>query len=201
MCEWNCQDGAEWQPEVDAEKQGKWVDSLVNNFLDWYKSGEAGTASSATFETPPMRPNYLAADDETTPAPVAQPCKKRLLAADLRMTKQLEQMGMSKEEIRRLREENEAKRIEKDAEKARKAIEKAQKKQQKQQEATDPAEPAKKKRAAPAGPMVEACNAFVKARKSEGVGYFDALKMWKESAERNEILSTLSAQEIKRRRY
>lgn len=198
----------EWRPEKDAAEQNKWVDNLVDNFLAWYKTGgEEGRPSSSAFTTPPQdRPAFLDLDS-VTPDPVAQPCKKRLLAADIRMTKQLEQYGMSKDEIRKVKEENEARKLAKEALKVQKANEKAERDRLKQaKKEQDQAEPgkedaSKKKRAAPAGPLVEACKSFVEARKAEGVKYFQALKLWKESEERRQIVAGLSESEIKRRRY
>ena len=59
----------------------------------------------------------------------------------------------------------------------------------------------KRKRAPPNGPMTVAFNQFMKEQKERGVGWKDGLAMWKESDERQAIVSQMSAAERKRRRY
>lgn len=63
------------------------------------------------------------------------------------------------------------------------------------------AKPEKKKRKPPNGPMTEAMDKFVTARRANGVGYIRAMKEWGQSAEREAIVSQMSESERKRRRY
>ena len=51
------------------------------------------------------------------------------------------------------------------------------------------------------GPLSMAFRAFMKQKKSDGFSHKDSLSLWKDSAERMEIVGKMSESERKRRRY
>eukprot|EP00438_Fugacium_kawagutii_P030842 Skav210403 [mRNA] locus=scaffold1416:237299:237802:- [translate_table: standard] len=57
------------------------------------------------------------------------------------------------------------------------------------------------KRAPNNGPLTEAMRSYIQDMRDDGVDYQLALKMWKSSAKRAEIVNKLSPSEQKRRRY
>lgn len=171
---------------------------------------------------------------------VAQPMSKKILAAEQRMEKELQKLGLDQNVIREIKQKSE----EAKAEKAKKKIEKEEEKKKKQQEKEEKAlkkeqekhekalqkekllkekaekaagakpdaaldgEPQeaveqkpKKQRKPPNGPMTEAMAEFVAGRKARGVGYIRAMSEWRQSAEREAIVSKMSESERKRRRY
>ena len=181
---------------VTAKKD--WAGEVVEEFLEWYRKGRAGAPSSASLKTPSPRAPYLPTNECETPAPVAEPFKKRLLNADLKMTKQLERLGLGKEAIKEIKMKRDEEKTRKDAAKLAKDQERAEK--LKAREQTD-GTAAKKPRAARAGPMTGHLERFIAAKKAEGYAYHAALKLWTVSEERKKILEGLSESECKRRKY
>ena len=51
------------------------------------------------------------------------------------------------------------------------------------------------------GPMTEAMERFLDARKKEGIPYFQAMSLWRDSAERAAIVNAMTPSERKKRKY
>lgn len=206
----------------------------VSKFLAGYaQSSPGGMAPSLLHSmektmkngpTPPKRPYQV---PESTPAKIALPCSKRMLQADTRMTKELEKIGLSPDEIEMIRakrdeakaeaarkkaekeeakKERAAQKERKEQEKKEKELKREQDKMEKQrkkeklaQERAEKKEGGKNERRV--GPMTTAMDEFVKKVREGGTGYIQAMREWRQSSERAAILENMSDAEKKRRRY
>ena len=195
-------------------------DAMARDVLAWQKQAEAGEATSAApdaLKTPSPRPYLPLPGSTPAKAKVPEPMRKRILAADLKLIKELRKVGMSEDEIKKYQVEKENKRqiqemekvekekakVEKQRLRDEKAREKVRKQLEKEEKTTkngeNKGEKTKKKESN--GPMSVALKAFVDAQRQAGIGYIQAMRLWKQSDERAEILALLPESERKRRRY
>ena len=189
------------RPLNEEPPRDDWAASVVESFLKWYQEGQSGSPTGSSLKTPSPRTQYFPVDGATPPV-VAEPLHKRLLTADMKLTRQLERLGLDKEAIQGIKEQRDEQKQRKEEAKLQKAKDKAEKERnRKEKNATEESgvkDGEKRKRE---GPMTQALNAFLATKKAEGYTYHVILKLWKVSPERKAVMDNLSASEIKRRRY
>ena len=159
---------------------------LDDEWGDWVTRAHLGqpTGSSPPVTTPPCRLADKFNVDLCTPdAAVPEPMKKTQVAAAKRLQKELAEKAKKEE-----------KPVPKNAKKPQKKTKTAKKTPQakKQKKSKDPKS---------SGPLSLAFKEFVAQKKSEGYSYRESQSLWKESAERMEIVVKMSESERKRRRY
>ena len=169
-------------------------------------AGEATSARADALKTPSDRP-YLPVPS-STPAKVPEPMRKKILAADLKMAKELRKAGMGEEEIREYQQQKENKRHaqametpEKERAKVEKQRLREEKARDKERKQVDKEEKKAKEPKKSSGPMEAAMKVFADAQRAQGTKYIQAMRLWKQSDERAEILNNMTESERKRRRY
>ena len=132
-------------------------------------------------------------------SPVVEPYKKALLTAQKRLEKErsLKALKASPKEAAKKKDEKIDKK--QAAMKPKEKSKAAKKKDEKIDKAKGKGKNQGKRGSV--GPLTIAMKEFIAAQRANGVSYADAMKLWRTSATRAEIVGTLSASEQKRRRY
>lgn len=150
--------------------------------------------SGEQFETPAQKLLAKAAVvEKLTPEAVPRPLAK----VQLQAAKKLEQKMDNSVKLGKKTETEKSKK-ENDQVDAKKSTKQPSKeKKTKKDQSGKP----KKKKAPANGPMTAALKEFVARMKDEGFPYMEAMRLWKNSDERLDIVENLSEAECKRRRY
>jgi len=162
----------QWAREIQA-----WQERAFN--------GEAASAKAPSAVTPPPRPRDFSVEVPTPDQKTIDPLRKTQLAAAKRLEKELKGAKNKKLEPAG------------SSQKKKPSSKKTKKTKGKESEKGE----AGKKRKASDGPMMKAMSEFVKEARAAGSSYKEALSAWKNSKEREAIVMSLPAHEVKRRRY
>ena len=132
-------------------------------------------------------------------SPVVEPLKKAQLTAQKRLEKEKALKALKASPKKKAKEEEQGKMSDKVKGKMYDKVKPIKEKQAKGKSKDKGS--GKAKRNASAGPLAIAMKEFIAAKRAEGLSYAEALKLWRTSTMRADIVGSLSASEQKRRRY
>ena len=168
---------------VIGQEEYKPDEQWAHEISEWERLANAGGPTSA-HAPPPI--SLEVPEMEMTPSPVPLPYKKTQLAAAKRLEKELKQKSSSTTKPVILASAPKSK--------AEKGPKKSKKK---------PPVPKKVevKKSSSGGPLMDEMNKFLVTMKAQGYSHREAMKLWRESETRAEIVNSMSESERKRRRY